>query len=120
MELTILVQHGVSIILTALASTGFWAWAQKKTEKKSASSKLLMGMARDRIIFLGQKYVNRGYLSKDEYYDLLTYFYDPYIQFGGNGLAEKIMEQVNTLPLVQAPVTANTKLTAGDINNEAE
>lgn len=104
-----LINHGVSIVLTALASSGFWLWLQKKTEKKSASSKLLMGMARDRIIMLGQKYIRRGSLSKDEYYDLLHYFYEPYISFGGNGLAEKIMDEVKRLPLIQTPTTDETR-----------
>jgi hypothetical protein len=58
-----------------------------------------MGLAHDRIIFLGSKYIDRGWITKDEYEDLNTYLYEPYSQFGGNGLAKKVMLDVEKLPM---------------------
>lgn len=99
MELNEIVQSLVTIIVAIGASSGFWAYFTKRSEKKSATTKLLMGLAHDRIIELGLKYVYRGWISKDEYDDLMRYLYKPYKEFGGNGLVEKVIANINTLPL---------------------
>jgi len=44
-------------------------------------------------------YLDRGYILKDEYDDLVKYLYKPYSAFGGNGLAEKVFEEVKELPI---------------------
>lgn len=84
---------------TIFASQGFWLWVQKRDTTRNALTKLVLGLAHDRIIFLGQKYIDQGYITKDEYEDLLKYLWVPYSQFGGNGLAERIMVDVSKLPL---------------------
>lgn len=58
----------------------------------------MLGLAHDRIVSLGMTYINRGYITKDEYQYLMKYFYIPYSKFGGNGLADKVVEQVRILP----------------------
>lgn len=92
----------LQMILTAvgsvLASSGFWAYMQSKDRTKDASTQLLMGMAYDQITTLGIAYINRGYVTKDEYEELNKYFFAPYKELGGNGVAERIMEQVKSLP----------------------
>lgn len=82
-----------------VASSGFWAWIMKRDTMKSASLQLLLGLAHDRIIFLGMSYVERGWITKDEYEDFVKYLYAPYSEFGGNGLAEKVMMEVKKLPM---------------------
>jgi hypothetical protein len=44
-------------------------------------------------------YLDRGYILKDEYDDLVKYLYKPYSAFGGNGLAEKVFAEVKELPI---------------------
>jgi hypothetical protein len=88
----------ISIIASVGASSGFWAWFSKKSDKKSATSRLLLGLAYDRIITLGMHYIQRGWITKDEYDDFVKYLYTPYKEFGGNGLSEKIMGEVGKLP----------------------
>jgi hypothetical protein len=88
----------ISVVASVVASSGFWAWFSKKTDTKSATTQLLLGLAHDRIIFLGMAYINKGYITKDEYDDFVKYLYMPYSKFGGNGLAEKIMNEVSQLP----------------------
>lgn len=44
-------------------------------------------------------YINRGYITKDEYEDFVHYLYNPYAKLGGNGLAERIYKDVSDLPL---------------------
>lgn len=58
-----------------------------------------MGLAHDRIVYFGMKYIEKGFVTKDEYEDLIRYFYEPYIAIGGDGTAERIMSLVKMLPL---------------------
>lgn len=88
----------ISVVASVGASSGFWAWFGKKSDKKSATTQLLLGLAHDRIIFLGMTHINKGWITKDEYDDFVKYLYVPYARFGGNGLAEKIMNEVSQLP----------------------
>ena len=60
---------------------------------------MLIGLAHDRIIYLGMTYVERGYITQDEYENLYEYLYKPYEKLGGNGSAKRIMKEVNQLPI---------------------
>lgn len=95
-----LVDMLIAIVASVFASGGFWAYLQKKGDRKSATSRLLLGMAHDRIVYVGKTYIHRGYLTLDEYEDFMKYLYEPYSEFGGNGLAERIVEEVKRLPVV--------------------
>lgn len=88
----------ISIVASVGASSGFWAWFSKKTDTKSATNRLLLGLAYDRIITLGMQHIQKGWITKDEYDDFVKYLYSPYKEFGGNGLSEKIMNEVSRLP----------------------
>lgn len=90
---------GVSLISALLTSGGLWAWVQKRESGKDAMSRLLMGLAYDKIQTLGMSYLNRGWISISEYEDFRKYLYEPYKDFGGNGVAEQIMQQVSRLPM---------------------
>ena len=59
----------------------------------------LRGLGHDRITYLGQKYIEKGYITRDEYENLHDYLYLPYADLGGNGTAKKIMEEVDKLPM---------------------
>jgi len=94
----------ISIIVGAIfASGGFWAFInaiyQNRSKKQNALVKLMLGLGHEKIIELGLKYIERGYVTKDEYEDLVKYLYAPYIELGGNGTVEKIMESVKKLPI---------------------
>lgn len=91
------------VLITALssvgASSGFWAYLQSKGSRRDAMLTLLLGLAHDRIIFLGMGYLARGSITKDEYQDYMKYLCEPYAEFGGNGLADKVVEDVKKLPI---------------------
>lgn len=89
----------VTIVCSVVASSGFWAYIQKKNENKDAKSQLLIGLAHDRIVFLGMSYIERGWISQDEYENLYEYLYKPYEKMGGNGSAKRIMTEVTKLPM---------------------
>jgi len=80
-----------------MGSGGFWAFMASRKSEKKAETRLLMGLSLDKIIYLGSKYQDRGYLSQDEYEDLHKYFYEPYKELGGNGIAENMMGRVEKL-----------------------
>lgn len=94
----------LELILVAVtsigASSGFWAYMTRRSQLNNATIQLLLGLAHDRIIILGMQYKERGWITKDEYEDYLRYLCEPYKHFGGNGLANKIMDDVSKLPLV--------------------
>lgn len=90
----------ITVVCSILASNGLWSLIAKLTEKKSATHKLLMGLAYSEIINRAEQYINRGYISTEEYHELDHYLYQPYKSKGGNGTASRLMEQVKKLPTV--------------------
>lgn len=97
-------QMVVTIVCAVLASSGFWAYIQKRNEKKDNKTKLLLGLAHDRILYLGEKYITRGSITKDEFENIHDYLYVPYKAEGGNGSATRIMEEVKKLPIRAADI----------------
>lgn len=88
----------ITVTCAVLASSGFWSLLQKRHNGKSAESKMLIGLGHDRIITLGLEYLERGSITEDEYDNLYNYLYVPYKEMGGNGSAERIMNEVAKLP----------------------
>lgn len=110
----------LAVVFAILASSGFWAFitviVQKHLENKySVSSRegvereMLIGLAHDRILSLGMKYIQRGYITRDEYENINQYLYEPYSKLGGNGSAKKIMEELNKLPIRACIITEKRK-----------
>lgn len=60
---------------------------------------MLIGLAHDRIVYWGMTYIERGYITQDEYENLYEYLYKPYEKMGGNGSAKKVMQEINGLPI---------------------
>ena len=112
---TIVLQTLVTIVCAVLASSGFWAWLQKKDDKKSLQSQMLIGLAHDRIVALGMSYIERGWITKDEYENLRDYLYEPYKALGGNGSAKRVMDGVNKLKIFTVPPTKSNE---GENQNE--
>lgn len=93
------VQMSIVSLASILASSGFWTFLQRRDDTKDAMARLLMGLAYDKIAQVGISYIERGWISRDEYEEFRKYLYEPYKAFGGNGVAERIMEEVSRLPL---------------------
>ena len=92
----------VSIIIAVFASAGFWAFIDRQVQKRDAKSpekQMLLGLAHDRICSLAEKYIKRGWITRDEYENLHDYLYLPYKALGGNGTADRLMEEVDKLPI---------------------
>lgn len=102
----------VTIVVAVFGSGGLWALLTaiitsklEKRRKEQVNDEdvraMLRGLGHDRICYLGECYVKRGYITKDEYENLVDYLYRPYKGLGGNGTAEKIILEVNKLPIVR-------------------
>lgn len=89
----------LTIFSSVLASSGLWAYITKRLEKKDVKTEMLIGLGHDRIMYLGMAYIERGYITSDEYENLYEYLYKSYEKMGGNGSAKRIMNEVNKLPI---------------------
>lgn len=106
MEMSPWLQTVLTILCSVLASSGFWAFMNDLEKRKEAKNKknttetlMLVGLAHDRIIYLGMTYIERGYITQDEYENLYEYLYRPYEKLGGNGSAKRVMTEINKLPI---------------------
>ena len=89
----------ITAVAAIFASTGFWAFISKKADSNTAEQKLLMGLAHDRLINQATKYIHRGYITHEEYDDIREYLYLPYLKKGGNGTVERIMAELDKVPI---------------------
>ena len=111
----LILQAIVSVLTAVLASGGLWNFLSKKQEirfeelerkrkeeaeveeKNDVKTKLLVGLAHDRLVYLTNKYLEEGWIDSEDY-ENLTYMYDPYIEGGGNGTVKRNMKMVKELP----------------------
>ena len=91
-------QIALTIFTSVLASSGLWAFLATKFERNSAEKDILIGIGHIELVFFGMQYIERGWITKDEY-DTLKELYDPYKKLGGNGSGTKIMQEVEKLPI---------------------
>lgn len=86
-------------IFTLAGSSGVWAYFSKKDTNRSATERMVMGLAYKEIISLGFQYIERGWITQDEYEEYRKYLYEPYKAMGGNGVAERVVAAVANLPI---------------------
>lgn len=99
MNLTI--DHIITLIVALTASTGLWGFLSSSFKRSRHTERLLLGLAHDRVIATGTAYIDRGWITPEEYDDFVTYLWGPYEAIGGNGLARKIMKHVENLPIIE-------------------
>lgn len=114
--------HVLTIVLAVLASSGFWAFLEYKLRNRKNLDKqqerqvsLLMGLAHDRIVFLGLKYIEQGCITHAEYENLSTFLYKPYLELGGNGIVKRLMASIEELPIVPSDIKSLNR--EGDSTN---
>lgn len=86
-------------VTALLGSSGIWAWAKTRTARNDSEDRLLLGVARTQLVQQGREYLKRGYITMDEYEEYEDH-YKLYSDLGGNGLARRIFEQVDDLPMM--------------------
>lgn len=75
------------------------SWKDDQTTLSQKQSEMLLGLAHDRIVYLGSQYIERGSITMQELDDFDKYLYEPYTELGGNGTGKMIWERVNDLPV---------------------
>lgn len=98
----------VTIVASVFASTGFWNYLQLKSNKRSKTEDMLLGLAHDRIYELCRKYIKRGYVSQQGF-DNLIHLYEPYKHLGGNGTCKELMNKIYGLPMHEQLENKNEK-----------
>lgn len=88
----------LTIITALLTSSGLWAFLGSRLEKNSAERELIVGIAHIELVFFGMQYIERGWITRDEY-ETLQALYKPYIKLGGNGSGTRIMQEIEKLPI---------------------
>lgn len=88
----------LTIVTALLASSGLWAFLGKKLERNNAERELLVGIGHIELVFFGMQYIERGWITRDEY-ETMQSLYKPYIKLGGNGSGTKIMKELEKLPI---------------------
>ena len=90
----------VTILCALIASAGMWGYLSKRFDKKSAKSKMILGLGHKAVMDDAERYIKRGNITRSEYEDLDKYLYQPYKGMGGNGTVDRIMREVDKLPIV--------------------
>lgn len=99
MDLTKIAEFTNPLITTVLSGPGIWAWAKTRTQRNDSEDKLLLQVAKNQLVSQGRVYLKRGYITMDEYEEYESE-YQVYSNLGGNGLARRIFEQVDELPMI--------------------
>ena len=94
-----LVEIIITIICSVIASSGFWTFVTKRRDNNNAEAKMILGLGHVKIIETCEKYLDRGYIRQDEYDSLYNYLYLPYKELGGNGTAERMVNEIKKLPI---------------------
>jgi hypothetical protein len=98
-DLTKLAEMANPAVTALLGGSGIWAWAKTKADHNNNSAMLLLSVSRNQLIALGRGYIERGYITMDEYEEYEAE-YRIYSALGGNGLARRVFEQVDELPMM--------------------
>lgn len=111
-----IIQALLVALVSVLASSGFWTYILSKDKKKDATTRLLMNLAYGKIVHVGMDHIDRGEISRDDLEELQRDLYVPYLELGGNGIAQRVMEDVAQLPLRQPPKYARIERSDGTEN----
>ena len=88
----------LTIITALLTSSGLWAFLGSRLEKNSAERELIVGIAHIELVFFGMQFLERGWITRDEY-ETMQGLYKPYVKLDGNGSGKKIMKEIENLPI---------------------
>lgn len=108
MDLTKIAEVANPFLSFLFGAPGFWALVKTKTDRNGNSVKLLLSVSRNQLIALGRTYIERGYITMDEYEEYEAE-YKIYSTLGGNGLARRVFEQVDELPMMPNNIDGRKK-----------
>ena len=112
----------ITALTSILATAGFVEYVKRRGETRNAKiflkkgtapyanvEKLALGVAYTQLVQLCMFYIQREYITHEEYENLHENLIDPYLAAGGNGIAAHLAEQVDKLPLRECPTCDDQK-----------
>ena len=100
----------ITALISAFSSSGvmslviyFLQSRDRKKEKESAQSRMIIALGHDKLVYLTNKYVKRGAITLKEKRNL-DYLSGPYFEGGGNGDARIGCDACGKLPVVSEDV----------------
>lgn len=94
----------LAIIISVLGASGFWSiilyMFQRKDKEKTLINESLLALLHDRVYVTMEKLIDKGSITEEEY-DNLLHLYHPYRDLGGNGVCEKMMNEVQKLTITK-------------------
>lgn len=108
MDLTKIADFANPILSAILGAPGIWALAKTKADHNNNAAKLILAVSKNQLIALGRTYIDRGYITMEEYEEYEAE-YRLYSSLGGNGLARRIFKQVDDLPMMPNNITERKK-----------
>ncbi len=110
-----LLQVVVTAVTAIAASSGFWAFINRKRNTGTLTRQLLIGLAHDRIVNLSLEYIHRGWITQEEHENLCVFLCNPYLLMGGNGSVLRLLDIINTLPIRPIPLQTILKEIQNDV-----
>lgn len=98
-EEPILLQTLVTIVVALIGSSGVWGIFTMLIQKRNATTILLLRVAQHVLVMECHRLLEQGYMTSDEYKNITRGLYEPYKRLGGNGLAEKMLNDIAKLPI---------------------
>lgn len=99
MDLTKIAELTNPLLSALFGAPGVWAFVKSKTDRNNYGMALLLEVSKNQILELGRVYLDRGYITMDEYEEFEAE-YKLYSTLGGNGLARRVFKQVDDLPIM--------------------
>lgn len=100
----------ITALISAFSSSGvmslviyFLQRRDRKKEKESAQSRMIIALGHDKLVYLSNRYVKRGAITLKEKRNL-DYLSEPYFEGGGNGDAKIGCDACEKLPVVSEEV----------------
>lgn len=89
----------ITLAAAVIGSSGVWGFISMRMKNRDDAADMLKGIAHHMIVTEGARLLDQGHVSMAEYRNLHRGLFDPYKRLGGNGLAEKIVKEVDKLPI---------------------
>lgn len=94
----------IAIILSVIGASGFWSIIlylfQKKDKNKTLTIEALLALLHDRVYITIEQILEKGTITEEEY-DNLLHLYNPYRDLGGNGVCEKMMNEIQKMTITK-------------------
>ena len=91
----------IAILGAILGSSGLWGYLSSRRGREGQRDRLLKGLAHIVIAEKAEEYIGRGSITSEEFASLYNLVYSHYKGIGGNGGAERLMKEIEKLPILK-------------------